>query len=152
MILGRSTRPKEASFDLTPMIDVVLLLIIFFMLSSQFRQTQLRPVDLPRQPGDGQPDWTSASVVLDMDRDGRLTILGVGVQPEELPALVRDAADAGDPARRASLIVRADRQCPASHLNRLADRLAQLGIREWKLATTPMGAAPAGGERPGGGA
>ncbi|NBX32603.1 MAG: hypothetical protein EBR07_07690, partial [Planctomycetes bacterium] len=27
---------SDASFDLTPMIDVILLLIIFFMLSSQF--------------------------------------------------------------------------------------------------------------------
>jgi biopolymer transport protein ExbD len=48
-------RPKQvredATFDLTAMIDVVLLLIIFFMLTSQFAATDRAAVELPAQKG-----------------------------------------------------------------------------------------------------
>ncbi|MFN7440054.1 MAG: ExbD/TolR family protein, partial [Phycisphaerales bacterium] len=39
----------EAGFDLTAMIDIVLLLIIFFTLTSQFVQTLQRPMPLPAE-------------------------------------------------------------------------------------------------------
>lgn len=136
MIFARANRPKEASFDLTPMIDVVLLLIIFFMLTSQFAQSHMRPMDLPREGGQGQPDWSPASVVLDMDRAGTITVLGRAVGDEELRAMVT--------APGTSVVVRADQAGPASNLNRLAERLVAWNVRDWKLATNPEGA-PRGG-------
>lgn len=68
---------SDASFDLTPMIDVILLLIIFFMLSSQFATSELRPVDLPHQEGAAPPsESASAKLVIDVDRAGNYSILG----------------------------------------------------------------------------
>ena len=37
------------------------------------------------------------------------------------------------------VVVRADRACPASHLNTLAGALTRVGVRDWKLATAGGG-------------
>ncbi len=137
MRTARSERPREATFDLTPMIDVLLLLIIFFMMTSQFTRTQLRPVDLPRESGEKAPTPSPQTVFLDLDAQGRLFAVGRPVTLEQLPSVV------GTGAGGAEVVIRADRQCAAAHLNRLGEALAGLGIRDWKLATAPQGRRPA---------
>lgn len=141
MALPGASHPDQATFDLTPMIDVILLLIIFFMLTSQFAQTQLRPVDLPRETGPDVAGKASSAVVIDMDRDGLLSTFGQALSMEELAGIV-PVSGADDRVERPSLIIRADRTAPAAHLNRLAERLVALGVREWRLATNPEGAPP----------
>ncbi len=137
MRFGRPRIPLTASFDLTPMIDVVLLLIIFFTLTSQFARTQQRPMDLPREKGEKQPADKPASLVIDLDQDGKLSILG---QESDLPSVTRmvesEVLRVGDGL---DLVVRAHRECSAGHLNRLAAALAGVNVRNWKLATANEG-------------
>ena len=133
MRFGRPRIPQTATFDLTPMIDVVLLLIIFFTLTAQFARTQQRPMDLPKEKGEKSPDQASASLVIDLARDGSMSVLGTKANLGDLTRMVR-----GEVLRLGTaldLTVRADRLCPASHLNRLAEALAGVGVRDWKLAT-----------------
>ncbi|MEX2219095.1 MAG: biopolymer transporter ExbD [Phycisphaerales bacterium] len=139
MRFGRARIPEEASFDLTPMIDVILLLIIFFMFTTHFAKTQLRPMDLPREKGERTAqDSGKASIVIDLAKDGQMSVLGTDT---DLPSLVRMVQ--GEVLRLGAsldLVIRADRACPAAHLNRLADGLAGVGVRDWKLATAGEGA------------
>ena len=141
MILGRPDRPKEATFDLTPMIDVVLLLIIFFTLTSQFAKSQQSPVDLPKEAGEPGAPTHPASLVLDLDATGTLKADGNPIEFEALSAMIgAQATKEGTGADKLELIIRADRACPAAHLNRLAEALSRLGVRTWKLTTNPAGA------------
>jgi len=51
----RSTRRAKRPFtpaDLTPMVDVVFLLIVFFVLVSQLTRTERTPIELPELPGE----------------------------------------------------------------------------------------------------
>lgn len=142
MNFGRQRIPHEASFDLTPMIDVVLLLIIFFTLTATFARTEQKMLDLPQQRGDAARAVLPAALFIDMDRDGALSILGV---PMDLGLVVDSARN--DSARLGAdldIVVRAHRDCPASHLNRLAEALAAAGIRNWKLGTALDGPASGG--------
>ena len=130
---------SDASFDLTPMIDVILLLIIFFMLSSQFATSELRPVDLPHQPGATPPSESAAAkLVIDVDREGRYSILGEELTLESLSARIA-ASQGGTGTRHSGVVVRADRTANAGALNRLADRLAASKIANWSLAVSPEG-------------
>ena len=52
---SRASR-REATVELTPLIDVVFLLLIFFMVSTSFVQNQALNVDLPQANSDAQPD------------------------------------------------------------------------------------------------
>jgi biopolymer transport protein ExbD len=137
MRFGRPRIPQHASFDLTPMIDVVLLLIIFFVLTAQFARTQGTPMNLPQEPGEKAPDERPAALIIDLDAAGVLSVTGT---KSDLPQLLRMVE--GEVLRLGSALdleVRADRDCPASHLNRLAEGLARIGVRNWKLATAGEG-------------
>lgn len=158
MRLSRRQSKQEASFDLTPMIDVVMLLIVFFTLTSQFSRSEQAPLDLPAQRGDTAREKAANAVYLDMDRLGRLSTLGQAV---DLPALAsqiasqtgsKAPAEGGAKASRhapVEVVVRADRLCPSMHLSRVAEELSRAGVVRWRLATSNEGVpAPAAGGAP----
>ncbi len=137
MRFGRPRMATEASFDLTPMIDVVLLLIIFFTLTSQFAKTQLQPLDLPKEKGAKFDSTQQSTVYVDLRSDGRVSVLGVESDVSSVSKMVQ-----GEVRRYGEgldLVIRAERNCPSQHLNRLADALAGVGVRSWKLATAGDG-------------
>jgi biopolymer transport protein ExbD len=131
---ARGERPKEATFDLTPMIDVLLLLIVFFMMTSQFTRTQLRPVDLPQEAGEKAGKLSPQTVFLDLDQAGQVYATGRPVALNRLAGVIGDVKPS-----EADIVIRADRRCATAHLNDVAEALAALGIRNWKLATAPQG-------------
>lgn len=116
------------------MIDVLLLLIVFFMMTSQFTRTQLRPVDLPQEEGEKAGKVSPQTIFLDLDRAGQVYAVGGPVALSQLGGVL-GGVNAGD----ADVVIRADRECATAHLNTLAEALAALGIRNWKLATAPRG-------------
>lgn len=125
---------EEAAFDLTPMIDVVMLLIVFFMLTAQFAATMRAPLDLPREAGDTLPEAQDA-VVIELTKDGEYKIESDLVSTDRLLQLVAADIKRAGSKRGLDIVVRADRRCAASHLNRLAAELSKLGVRSWKLST-----------------
>lgn len=154
------TRPErtipEAGFDLTSMIDVVLLLIIFFMASAQFARTMRAEVALPEEAGEATARPPERSVYVDVRADGVYMLAGEEVTLDRLVQLVVadlkrrgefDGGDASNPEADASaatsrvatgdrveVVVRADRAALGRHLNTLAAALTGAGIRDWKLA------------------
>jgi len=137
--LNRPRELTEAPFDLTPMVDVVLLLIIFFMLSAQFAETFGSPMNLPTEKGERRPK-PEQSIVVDLTREG-VVLLGGQQVPMDRLALLVSADIQGFTSRRQTweLVVRADRDCPGAHLNRLAATLAAVGVRSWKLGVAGEG-------------
>ncbi len=142
----RFTRPHEdriREFDLTPMIDVVLQLIIFFMFTSQFGELARTEVDLPREAGQ-EEQASKATLAIDLTREG---VILLDREPITLEGLAQLAAmeieRAGDPDL-VTIRVRPDRECRAAHLNRLMNRLARAGVRRWSIGT--MDPALVGGE------
>lgn len=131
----------EAGFDLTSMIDVVLLLIIFFMASAQFAKTLRSPVDLPREQGDQLVQDVEHTIFIDVKPDGTYMLMGEDVQLERLVQLVvadvkRRQQDSGSTIE---VVVRADRRALGRHLNALAGAMTVAGIRDWKLAVSTQG-------------
>ncbi|MCC6426748.1 MAG: biopolymer transporter ExbD [Phycisphaerales bacterium] len=133
MRFRRSPDTPEAGFDLTAMIDIVLLLIIFFTMTASFARTASTRVDLPRQPGEPSTTISHNQIVIDIDTSGRYVLLGQTMPLADLSRAVKAEVDraAGSP----EVLIRADRGCRSSHLNRLAVALASAGVRQWKLAT-----------------
>jgi biopolymer transport protein ExbD len=137
MRFGRSRVPHEATFDLTPLIDVVLLLIIFFMLTAQFARMQLSAMDLPRERGLEAAKASAATVIIDLRQDGSMALMN---NPMDMKSIVKEVqAEVAKTGATLDLTVRAERTCPALYLNQLADALAAIGVRNWKLATSGEG-------------
>lgn len=130
-------RPTRG-FDLTPMIDVVLQLIIFFMFTSQFGQISRTPVDLPVEPGEGAAE-AHPSLVVDITEAGAYVVDAKPLTFDRVVALVENEIARSGGAQRVVVLVRPDRHATAAALNRLAEELARRGVRRWSMATRADG-------------
>ena len=120
----RSRRPRET---VVPLINVVFLLVIFFMLAGTLQAPQPFDVELPSAATRGEPAPIEARFIA-LARSGDLALDGVPIAPGALgPALGKS------PPRRLSL--RADGRAPASATIPLLRRLAALGVEEVDLMT-----------------
>lgn len=146
MKLARQQHAREASFDLTPMIDVVFLLIIFFTLTSQFSNVSLKPLDLPQELGEKAPQTPSPfTLVLSVSRDGIVTLDDTAYDPAALAPIIANEVRRAGGADALEVVMRGDRMLPASKLEPLINVLSAAGVRKWKLATSGEAAAPRGG-------
>lgn len=137
--------PEEASFDLTAMIDVILLLIVFFMLTAQFTRSEQSAVNLPVERGDPGSREEPAILIIELARNGRASLLGSEVAPDQVASVVKQHAASPGAAPTVDVLIRADRDCPAAALNTLCASLASVGLRSVKLATSnEEGQAPVG--------
>lgn len=130
-------RSRSVAVDITPMIDVVFLLIIFFMTTAQFAQLTRAEVDLPQERGEQRDLAEQAGIVVNITREGQLIVSGRAVALSELKAIVRSeiAREPDRPAQQLKLLIRADRDAPAARLNRVVEVLRPLGVGAARLAT-----------------
>ncbi|MCB9846677.1 MAG: biopolymer transporter ExbD [Phycisphaeraceae bacterium] len=129
-------RASFAGFDMTPMIDVVLQLIIFFMYTSQFAQLARTPVELPEEQGDELHAPAANTITIDLTSSGGILLEGESVDLEQLARIVAlEVERAGGDPSQVSVLIRADRGLSAQHLNAVAERLGAIGLRGWQLGT-----------------
>ena len=140
-------------FDLTPMIDVVMQLIIFFMFTSQFAQVVRSQIDLPEEPGEAETVESEEALIIDVQTDGSLIVAGQPIARDKLVGMIAaELAARGNNASQLRVLVRADRAARSTHINAIAEELARLGVRGWRLGTSrPPDAPPAGNKSGGGG-
>lgn len=95
-----SRRPRRRSnIELTPLIDVVFQLLVFFLLTSSFLQPSLR-LDLPR--GGTMDDADPTPILLEIDGDGKLALDGAPIERAKLREELERALADGRTAVRLS--------------------------------------------------
>ena len=117
------------------MIDVVFQLIIFFMFTSRLGELTRTEIDLPRESGEAEPTRRTASLVIDMRLNGEYVVESRPVSLDEISRLIRAEIDRMGGAAEVLVEVRPDRNARASHLNLLTTRLAEIGVRRWRMGT-----------------
>ncbi len=119
------------------MIDVVFLLIIFFMTTAQVAQLTRTEIDLPLERGEqrGTPD--EAGLVINITGEGEIIVASRTIDLVELEEIVRGelSKDPQNPAHQLKLLLRADRNAAAVHLNRVVALLESMGVGTARLAT-----------------
>ena len=119
--------------NMTPMIDVVFLLIIFFLVSSHLaRQENRLPVELPTAKMHLPLDATPVSLTVTVDREQRLLVGGKDTSPEGLKAVFAEVlAKEGETA---SLRIRTDGAVPYRCVEPILKSAAETGLLDIKLA------------------
>ncbi|HRN19661.1 MAG TPA: biopolymer transporter ExbD [Trueperaceae bacterium] len=120
-----------ADLDLTAMVDVVFLLIIFFMVSTTFITIESGlPVDLPdAQMSVAQPsDMPTVTVT----KDGAVYFGGVRVEEAQLAVLVRDEINR---TGMTTVVLRADRDVHHGTAVRIMDLIKQGGAQRIAIST-----------------
>jgi biopolymer transport protein ExbD len=123
---------REAGFNMTPMIDVVFLLIVFFLLSSHLarQETQLA-LPLPAaDSGRPAPEGDRPRLTVNVLADGTLLVAGRPVVPDDLsPLLAERRGVHGDDLE---VRIRADRSVPYALVEPVMLACARAGI--WNVA------------------
>ncbi len=138
-----SERSNVPAIDLTAMIDVVFLLIIFFLTTSSMVEQARTALELARQQGEELPIPPVPPLLINITAGGSFVVENQDFTIESL--LIRVAQEQAESQRRGQpleITVRADRRAAMEPLNRLAASLAERGIRSWRLATQLPGAPP----------
>ena len=126
----------EASVELTPLIDVVFLLLIFFMVSTTFiRETQLK-IDLPEAAGELQ-EIEEEIIEITVDRLGEYAVNDRLLVNNELHTLVRALERvleaAGSTGSR--LIITADANAAHQSVVRAMDAAGKVGLTRISITT-----------------
>ena len=136
MEFKRSQRRTEVDINLTPLIDVVFLLLIFFMVSTTFvRQSQLS-LTLPEASAE-PADLAPAPIEVLISAEGQYTVNEQQLPDAELDTLLRALAgltDRLDPAEQ-PLVITADGAASHQSVVRAMDAAGQLGLTRLSLTT-----------------
>jgi biopolymer transport protein ExbD len=130
MRLARQRRAGQGEANIVPLINVVLLLLVFFLLTGTIEPKEALPIALPEAAAGTRLE--TAGLTLLVAADGRVALEDEPVDVDALGARLADlAADASLPP----LTVRADAATPASRLMPLLQTARAAGFDRVRLVT-----------------
>ncbi len=128
----RERKRKRPSITITSLIDVVFLLLVFFMVSTTFAEHPGIKLELP-SASSAEPSKL-APLTLAIDKKGRMYLNDESIREDELREKLEEAAKKPD----ATLVLRADKAVPYGYVVRAMDISRQSGIRRIvSLTDTP---------------
>jgi biopolymer transport protein TolR len=130
----RPRRTPMAEINVTPMVDVMLVLLIIFMVTAPLLVAGV-PVDLPDSRA-GALDQEQRPVQISLDASGALFVddqpLAAGDLPERLAAIAAGSREAGGPR----IFLRADRGLDYGRVMRVMGEIDAAGLRRVALVST----------------
>jgi biopolymer transport protein ExbD len=129
---------EELSVNLTPLIDVVFLLLIFFMVSTTFtRETQLS-VDLPEATGLLREEITRQIEIL-IDETGEYRVNGRLLVDSRVRTLQAALYEESDGDTTLPMVISADAQASHQSVVRAMDAAGQMGFTRLTIASVQPG-------------
>jgi len=125
---------ESAGVDLTPLIDVVFLLLIFFMVSTTFQKESELAIELPKASATATPSPDTA-IEISVDAKGVFFVNGrqlVNTQAETLRKALNQAMDG---QRSKPLVIIADGKSTVQSQMTILDVAQQLGLSRIRFAT-----------------
>lgn len=119
-----SERRPAPSMDLTPLIDVIFQLLLFFIVSTTFRNSPSFEVDLPQVASD-QMIMDDNTWTLIVGVDGRMVATDKEIAPEQLLSILREQVQSNP---KMSLMIEADEQLSHGDVVKIMDVAQEAGI------------------------
>ena len=122
------------TLSLTPLIDVVFLLVIFFLVTSEFEDEERR-LDIVLPSATSAVPMTSKprEVVVDIDSEGKIYMRGKVTPMKELEELLK-AAVANNPTNQ-SVVIRADQAASFQPVVNVMDVCNRTGVSDYSVTT-----------------
>lgn len=129
--MRRAAKPRiEPTVDLTPMIDMTFILLIFFMVSTTFVRDM--KVDIERPDAKSQVAASTKAIRVYIDRAGDTWLDGEPVRPWVIQSRVRDLLRG---MTQKSVLIVTDEQVPAGRLVEVVDQARLAGAADVGVAT-----------------
>jgi biopolymer transport protein ExbD len=140
----RVPKPELPGFQLTPMLDVVFLLLCFFVTTSVYSQWENEvEIQLPSADSSVEPNRLPGEIIVNVAKNGDIRVNGRTLTPEELGEKCRALAAAfpGNP-----VVVRGDKEASWESVLRVLDVCAKNDLYNVNFASAVSG--ETGGDEP----
>jgi biopolymer transport protein ExbD len=133
---GSNSRVIIPIVELTPMIDIVFLLIIFFMVAAQFAQQAHVNLDLPNEVGEQKEGKTKNALVINILDDGSIVVDNSqgAISIEDIDDIVGEAVNIEGVLWK-NITIRADENAQTGVLNEVLVILSKHGLSATNIAT-----------------
>jgi biopolymer transport protein ExbD len=127
----RKNKFPDAQLDMTPMIDVVFQLIIFFVVTVDLQtkavDTKIRLAMSPNGPVEEQKD--PRTVVVDVDADGDISIMRTRISKGQLVAILNKARN--ESGQSTPVVIRGDYEATHEAVKKVMDACGEAHL--WKI-------------------
>ena len=132
----------EPEINLVPLIDVILILIIFFVVTTTFDARSVLKLQLPQANGEPSEVSSKALSVL-VNAEGRYFVQDREALRTDVESLKRTIVEVAGSDRKRPVLLRADGRTPHQSVVTALEALGQLGFRQINIATAQEQRAPA---------
>lgn len=136
MRIGNDRRSDDFEINVVSLIDVLLTLLMFFVLTTTFVQHSRLKVNLPQASAEDR-DMQQPAITVMVDRDGHFYVGSDEVQGASVDALKQAIAHVAGDDRNQTVTIRADAMTAHQNVVSAMDALGQLGFTHLSIATTP---------------
>lgn len=125
----RSSRRKSPRVDVIPLIDVLMVLILFFLTSMQFQEVRALNVKLPKIDTAGANKITN-QLIVSISKQGEYYLNGNKDSLEEIGEVMKASASL---LKKPSVLVVADENVPLKHVTKVVDLCRSSGLDDFRL-------------------
>ena len=125
----RSPRRRSPRVDVIPLIDVLMVLILFFLTSMQFQEVRALNVKLPKIDSAGSNKFTN-QLIVSVSKEGEYYLNGNKDNLSEIGKVMRNASDL---PQKPSVLVVADENVPLKHVTSVVDLCRNSGLDDFRL-------------------
>jgi len=132
---------EQAPLNMTPMIDMVFLLLIFFLTATTFQQKEReKEIELATAAKFSPLSAEARDVVINITKGGKMIVMGKAYDQTALVALLKGQAAGG---QSPDVLLRWDKDASGGMITQAIDACAQAGVKRYRTAATPQGEAGA---------
>lgn len=133
MNFRRQHARTESAFQLAPMVDMLFILLIFFIVTYAFQQVERdMKIGLPATEKAGQVDLAIRDIILNITHDGKIIVSGRELSLTKLEEVLVRAVNT---LQTKSVLIRADRKTFHGDVVRVMDVCAGLNINKISFVT-----------------
>jgi biopolymer transport protein ExbD len=130
-----SASEDDSGVNLTPLIDVVFLLLIFFMVSTTFDTTSEIKIDLPEASADKPPQQVDKVTIM-IDPRGGFYLNGKRLRNQSADLLLLELHRLVGSDKQTPVVIQSDASSPVQSLVTAMDVVGQAGLARLSIATT----------------
>ncbi len=135
MNFRKDFRSESPGFQMAPMIDIVFLLLIFFMVATIYAQWETKiGITVPTTDTGTQSPRGAGEIIINLDEQGRVFINSIEMDRERLRDLL---SQIGKTFKGQPVIIRADRSTDYEAVIGILDLCRQVDIWNISFATLP---------------
>ncbi|MCB1123677.1 MAG: biopolymer transporter ExbD [Verrucomicrobiae bacterium] len=122
-------KPRKVVINIVPLVDVLIVLIFFFLMTMQFRNITTLNLTLPKIETAGQNKFDK-NIVIEIGQDGAILVNGESIERDQLPPALRQLKPVAD---EITVLIRADEDTLLKNLTFIMDSCRKSGLDKIRL-------------------